>query len=396
MTDFYDIKGLLTEDERMVLDMTRKFAKKEIPNKFMAECFEKDRFPTELIPALANDLMCLGIKTNPAYGGSGLSNMIYGLVCQELEKADSGIRSFVSVQNSLCMFPIEQFGSEEQKKYWLPLMTAGKKIGCFGLTEPDFGSNPAGLRTTAIKKGNEFVLNGAKMWITNGTIADVAIIWAKTNPKDTTGESIKGFLVEKDTRGFYSRPMKHKWSLRASDTAELILNNVVIPETNLLPGTNAGIKTALACLTQARYGIAWGAVGAAMACYECALDYAKSRIQFHGKPIASHQLIQADLVEMITKITKAQLLIWRLAKLMDEKGIDKTRHIQVSMAKMDNVKMAMEIARSARNLLGANGISLEYPVVRHMANLESVFTYEGTDNIHKLSIGRHITGLNAF
>jgi glutaryl-CoA dehydrogenase len=390
-TDFYAIDGLLNEEEKMMKDVVGKFVDAEVLP-IVSGCFEKDYFPMELVPKLTK-LGLFGIKTDPQFGGCGTSHMTYGVVCQELERGDSGLRSFVSVQNSLVMYPIEKFGSEEQKEKWLPLLAQGKKIGCFGLTEPDYGSNPGGMKTYAAKKGNIYVLNGAKMWITNGNIADLAIIWAKTDPSDKVGKSIRGFLVEKERNSFSTRKMLHKLSLRASETAELILDNVEIPEDNMLPGSTVGMKAFLMCLNEARYGIAWGAVGAAIACYECALDYCLSRVQFEGKPIASHQLVQADLVDMLTEITKAQLVAWRLGKLMEDKKADP---FQVSMAKMNNVKAALEIARKARNLLGANGISLEYPVIRHMANLESVFTYEGTDNIHKLAIGRHITGISAF
>lgn len=390
-TDFLGIgNDLLNEDEKIIRETIGKFVDLEVLP-IITGYFEDDRFPVEIVSKLA-EMGLLGIKTDPRFGGTGAGHMIYGLICQELERADSGLRSFVSVQNSLVMYPIEKFGSEEQKNKWLPLLAQGK-IGCFGLTEPDFGSNPGGMKTRAVKKGNTYILNGSKLWITNGNIADLAIVWAKTDPADQTGKSLRGFLVETNRPGFAANKIKHKWSLRASETAELVLEDVEIAEADMLPGSLVGIKAPLLCLNEARYGIAWGAIGAAIACYECALNYCLTRIQFEGKPIASHQLVQADLVEMLTEITKAQLIAWRLGKLMED---HRANPIQVSMAKMNNVKMALEVARKARNLLGANGISLEYPIMRHMTNLESVFTYEGTDNIHKLAIGRHITGISAF
>ncbi len=390
-TDFFDISSIMSEEEIAVRNASREFVDAEVLS-IITTSFEEDEFPLSLIPKIAA-MDFFGIKTAAQYGGSGASNIIYGLICQELERGDGGLRSFVSVQNSLVMYPIEHFGSESQKSCWLPLLAQGKAIGCFGLTEPDIGSNPGAMKTFARKNGDKFIIDGRKMWITNGTLADVGIVWARTDSQDSAGKSIRGFLVERNTPGFSANKIKHKWSLRASDTAELVLNGVLVPEENMLPGTVIGIRAPLMCLNQARYGIAWGAIGSAIECYETALDYTKARIQFAGRPIAAHQLVQADLVEMITEITKAQLLAWRLGKLMDE---NKATPTQISMAKMNNVKMALNIARSARNLLGANGISLDYPIMRHMNNLESVFTYEGTDNVHKLAIGREITGISAF
>jgi glutaryl-CoA dehydrogenase len=311
--------------------------------------------------------------------------MAYGLACLELERGDSGLRSFVSVMNSLVMYPIASFGTEEQKARWLPSMVRGEKIGCFGLTEPEAGSDPQSMRATATLSGDHYVLNGRKMWITNGEIADVAVIWARSD------EGIRGFLVEKGTPGFSARPIQRKYSLRASVTSALVLDNARIPAENLLPGTE-GLKSALMCLNEARYGIAWGAVGAAMACYETALNYAKSRIQF-GAPIASYQLVQRKLVKMLSEITKAQLLCVRLGNLKDE---GRAHHTHVSLAKMNNASEALEIARAARDILGANGISLGHHVIRHMLNLETVNTYEGTQDIHTLAIGRDITGHSAF
>jgi glutaryl-CoA dehydrogenase len=312
---------------------------------------------------------------------------------QELERGDSGLRSFASVQSSLVMYPILTFGSEAQKRHWLPRMARGEAIGCFGLTEPDYGSNPGGMITRAKRVDGGFVLNGTKRWITNGSIADVAVVWAKLreDESDPSSEVIRGFLVEKERQGF-SRPLMHgKWSLRASITSELILEDCFIPEENLLPGSR-GLKSPLMCLTQARYGIAWGAIGAAIACYECALDYAKSRVVF-ARPIGGYQLVQAKLVGMLSEITKAQLLCWRLGRLKDA---GEMRPEQVSLAKMNNVSQALAIARTARDILGANGITDDYPIIRHMLNLETVNTYEGTEDVHRLTLGRDITGLSAF
>lgn len=381
--DYYHVDDLLSEEEILVRNTIREFVDERvlpIIERHNREC----TFPIELVPQMA-ELGILGATLPPQYGCAGMNNVAYGLVMQELERGDSGIRSFASVQSALVMYPIYTFGSEQQKEYWLPKLAKAEKIGCFGLTEPDFGSNPAGLITRAVQKDGYFVLNGAKMWITNGSIADVAVVWAKLD-----GE-ICGFLVEKGTKGYTAPEMKGKHSLRASVTSELIFQDCEIPEENLLPKAR-GLKSALMCLDQARYGIAWGAVGAAMACYDAALQYAKSRIQF-DKPIASYQLIQAELVYMLTEITKAQLLCLQLGRLKD-KG--KAHYTRVSLAKRNNVEIALEIARRARDILGANGILDEYPVMRHMANLESVKTYEGTHNIHTLIVGEDITGISAF
>jgi glutaryl-CoA dehydrogenase len=321
-----------------------------------------------------------------------MSNVEYGLVMQELERGDSGLRSFVSVQSALVMYPIYTFGSPEQKNTWLPALASGEKLGCFGLTEPGFGSNPGGMTTTARKVGNEYILNGEKMWITSGSIADVAIIWAKLATEDDPADPIHGFLVETDRPGFSAQEIHGKWSLRASVTSGLSLQDVHIPATNLLPGTG-GLKSPLMCLNQARYGISWGAIGAAMDCYSTALQYAKLRKQFHGQPIASHQLIQEKLVWMVSEISKAQLLSLHVGRLKDE---GKAGHEHISLAKRNNVGMALETARMARDILGANGITEDYPIMRHMMNLESVKTYEGTHDIHALILGQHITGIAAY
>jgi glutaryl-CoA dehydrogenase len=318
-----------------------------------------------------------------------MSNVEYGLVTQELERGDSGVRSFVSVQSALVMYPIYAFGSDEQKDLWLPAMQKGEKLGCFGLTEPDYGSNPGGMRTRARKVGNEYVLNGEKMWITSGSIADVAVIWAKVEDEDN---KIRGFLVETNRPGFRAFDIHGKWSLRASVTSGLSMQDVHIPESNLLP-KSGGLKSPLMCLNQARYGIAWGAIGAAMSCYDCALQYSQLRKQFHNEPIASRQLVQEKLAWMISEITKAQLLVLQVGRLKDQ---DKVQHQHISMAKRNNVWMALECARMSRDILGANGIADEYPIMRHMMNLESVKTYEGTHDIHTLIIGHSVTGIDAF
>jgi glutaryl-CoA dehydrogenase len=323
------------------------------------------------------------------YGCAGMSNVEYGLVMQELERGDSGVRSFVSVQSALCMYPIYEFGSEEQKQKWLPAMQKGEKLGCFGLTEPQFGSNPGGMLTRAKKDGNDYILNGEKMWITSGTIADLAIIWAKVTDE---GDKIRGFIVETDRPGFSAQDVHGKWSLRASVTSGLSLQDVRVPACNLLP-KSGGLKSPLMCLNQARYGIAWGGVGAAMSCYDTALQYAQVRKQFHDQPIASHQLVQEKLVWMISEITKGQLLVLQVGRMKDQ---GRAQHYHISMAKRNNVWMALECARLARDILGANGVADDYPIMRHMMNLESVKTYEGTHDIHALIIGSQITGIDAF
>jgi len=349
----------------------------------VAEHYERATFPMEIVRELAR-LGVFGMHLQ-GYGAAGMSNVMYGLACQELERGDSGLRSFVSVQGSLCMFPIHRYGSEEQKQRWLPFMARGEVIGCFGLTEPEFGSNPAGMATRARRDGSDWVITGTKRWITNGNVAHLAIIWARTE------QGIRGFLVETGTRGFEARLIHHKLSMRASVTSELVLDDVRIPASNELPEAR-GLKAPLSCLNEARYGIVWGVLGAAIACYRSALDYAKARVQF-DKPIAGYQLTQEKLVNMLTEITKAQLLALQLGRLKDQ---GKASATQISMAKLNNVREALRIARDARTILGANGISLEYPVMRHMNNLETVLTYEGTSEIHMLAIGEEITGIGAF
>ncbi len=385
--DFFDADSLLSEEERAVRDTIRDWVQERLLP-VIAECYGAHRFPKELVPEMA-ELGIFGANLPEQYGCAGLNNTAYGLVMQELERGDSGIRSFASVQGALVMYPIHEFGSEEQRAHWLPRLAAGESIGCFGLTEPDHGSNPGGLLTRAVRDGDDWVLNGTKMWITNGSMADVAVIWAKTGAIDEPG-SIRGFLVEAERDGYTARDQAGKLSLLASDTSEIALQDVRVPQANLLPGT-AGLKSALACLNQARYGIAWGAVGAAQACYDEALSYAKNRVQF-DRPIAGTQIQQQRLVEMLTEITKAQLLCVQLGRLKDNGTLS---HTQVSLAKRNNVSMACEVAREARRLLGANGILLEYQAMRHMANLESVYTYEGTHDIHGLIVGQEITGLSA-
>lgn len=381
--DFYQIDDLLTDEEKLVRGSVRRFVNEKVLPIIELKYMNGD-FPVELIQNMA-ELGLFGINLPQQYGCAGLNNICYGLAMQELERGDSGIRSFASVQSALVMYPIYQFGSDEQKNFWLPKLASAEKIGCFGLTEPDYGSNPAGMITTAKKVNGGYILNGAKMWITNGSIADIAVVWAKLD-----GE-VHGFLVEKDFKGFLATTMKGKHSLRASITSELIFEDVFVPDSHILPNTS-GLKSPLMCLNQARYGIAWGVIGSMMACYESSLEYSKSRIQF-GKPIASFQLTQHKLVYMITEITKAQLLVLRLAQLKDE---NKVKHYQISLAKRNNVEKALEIARIAREILGANGILNEYPVMRHANNLESVKTYEGTHEMHTLIVGEQITGISAF
>jgi glutaryl-CoA dehydrogenase len=381
-TDLYNVDHLLSEEERLVRDTVRKFVQERVLP-IISEHFEAGTFPRELIPTIA-ELDLLGMHLE-GYGCAGLSAVCYGLACQELEAGDSGLRSFVSVQGSLAMFPIHAFGSEEQRQHWLPRMARGEVIGCFGLTEPDSGSDPGSMRTTARRDGNSYILNGTKMWITNGGFADLAVVWAKAE------DGIRGFLVERGTPGFTTSDIHHKLSLRASVTSELHFEDCRIPAENVLPNVR-GLRGPLSCLDEARYGIAWGATGAARACYEAALDYAKTRIQFN-RPIGSFQLVQQKLAIMATELVKAQLLALQLGRLKDE-GL--LHPVQVSVAKRNNVREALKTAREARSVLGANGITLEYPVSRHENNLESVFTYEGTDDIHTLIIGQAITGLNAF
>ena len=384
--DFIEFDSLLSEDERLVRETTRRFVEENVVP-IIEQCNRDGRFPRELVQPMA-ELGFFGPNLK-GYGCAGMSNIDYGLIMQELERGDSGIRSFCSVQSSLCMYPIYAHGSDAQKEQWLPAMAKGEKLGCFGLTEPDFGSNPSGMRTKAKKVGKEYVLNGEKMWITSGTIADVAVIWAKSEEHNNR---IRGFLVETNRPGFKADNVHGKWSLRASVTSGLSLQDVRIPEENMLPGAD-GLKGPLSCLNQARYGIGWGAIGAAMSCYDTALQYAKIRKQFRDQPIASHQLVQEKLVWMISEITKAQLLALQVGRLKDA---EKVGHQHISMLKRNNVWMALECARKARDILGGNGIADDYPIMRHMMNLESVKTYEGTHDIHALILGENITGSSAF
>ena len=381
--DYYMIEDMLTEDEKAVRDTVRDFVTNEVIP-IIENQNQAMKFPMELIPKMAS-LGIFGPTLPMEYGGMEINNVAYGLIMQELERGDSGVRSFASVQSALVMYPIFTFGSKEQKKNYLPKLASGELIGCFGLTEPDFGSNPGGMITKAEKVSGGYLLNGAKMWITNGTIADIAVVWAKLEGR------VRGFLVEKGTGGFSAPETKGKLSLRASVTSELVLEDCLIPEENLLP-ESGGLKSPLMCLTQARYGIAWGVVGLAMHCYQTALDYALTRIQF-GKPIASFQLTQEKLVYMLTEITKAQLLCFQLAKLKDS---GKNTPQQVSLAKRNNCEIAKNIASTAREILGANGILDEYPIMRHLNNIESVKTYEGTHEMHTLILGEDITGIPAF
>ncbi len=381
--DYFDLNSLLSEEERMVRNAVRQFVTNEVMP-IIAECYEKGEFPMHLIPRFG-ELDLLGANLPEKYGCAGLNNVAYGLVNQELERGDSGIRSFASVQGALVMYPIFSYGSEEQKDYWLPKLATGEKIGCFGLTEPDAGSDPGSMLTRAVEDGNSYILNGSKMWITNGTIADVAVVWAKLD-----GE-VRGFLVERGIKGYSAPEIKRKYSLRASVTSELIFDDVKIPKVNILPKSR-GLKSPLSCLSQARYGIAWGAIGAAQACYDEALNYTLERKQF-GKPIASFQITQGKLVKILTEISKAQLMTLQLGRLKD-KGVCKYTHI--SLVKRNNVEMALETARTVRNMLGANGITAEYQAMRHLCNLESVYTYEGTHDIHTLIVGSDITGFPAF
>jgi len=384
--DFIQFDSLLSDEELMVRNTARQFIEDNLVP-IIEECNRAGRFPRELVQPMA-ELGFFG-ATLRGYGCAEMNNVEYGLIMQEMERGDSGVRSFVSVQSALCMYPIYTFGSEEQKEQWLPAMASGKKLGCFGLTEPDAGSNPGAMRTRARREGGEYVLNGEKMWITSGSIADVAVVWAKNEEQDG---KVRGFLVETNRPGFSAQDVHGKWSLRASVTSSLSLQDVRIPCQNILPKSD-GLKSALMCLNQARYGIAWGALGAAMACYDTALQYALFRKQFRDQPIASHQLVQEKLVWMLSEITKGQLLVLQVGRLKDE---GKVGHQHISMAKRNNVWMALECARLARDILGANGIADEYPVFRHMANLESVKTYEGTHDVHTLILGTSITGIDAF
>jgi glutaryl-CoA dehydrogenase len=380
--DLYDVAGALTEEERMVQESVGRLVDERVLP-IIQECFEEHRFPKELIPELAS-LGLLGSSLK-GYGCAGLNGISYGLICQELERGDSGIRSFVSVQSSLCMYPIHAFGSEEQKQKYLSGMARGEIIGCFGLTEPHGGSDPANMKTHAKRRGKDWVLNGSKMWITNGAIADLAVVWAMTE------EGIRGFIIEKGTPGFTAPEIERKFSLRASVTSALFFDNVVVPQSDVLPGV-IGLKGPLSCLAQARYGIAWGVIGAAQACLAQLLDYSKTRVLF-GRPLAQNQTIQVRLADMARRITTAQLLALQLGRLKDEGRLQPSH---VSLAKWNNCRMALDIARDCRDMLGGAGISAEYVPVRHMLNLESVITYEGTETIHQLTIGRELTGLNAF
>ena len=386
--DFYGLDTLLSEEERAIRDTVRAWVDDNLMP-VIGECYIEGRFPRELIPQMA-ELGFFGANLPEEYGCAGLNNVAYGLIMQELERGDSGVRSFASVQGALVMYPIYAFGSEEQKKKWLPRLAGGQDIGCFGLTEPDFGSNPAGMITTARETRDGWVLNGTKMWITNGSQATVAVVWAKTGDINDA-KSIRGFIVPTDTKGFSGKDQKGKLSLRASDTSELHLEDVHLPKDALLPNSG-GLKSPLSCLTQARYGISWGAIGAAMACYDEAVRYAKNRVMF-GRPIGQTQIQQVRLADMLSEITKAQLLTLQLGRLKDAGTMTPD---QVSLAKRNNVNMATECARESRRLLGANGILAEYHSMRHMANLESVYTYEGTHDMHSLILGQSITGLSAF
>ena len=380
--DLYQITDELSEEERMIRESVARFVdQKALP--LMAECFDEGRFPAELIPEIA-EMGLLGSSLE-GYGCAGLNAVSYGLICQELERGDSGLRSFVSVQSSLCMYPIHAFGSEAQREQWLPRMAAGEVIGCFGLTEPHGGSDPANMKTHARRDGDDWIINGAKMWITNGNLAQIAIIWARTE------EGIQGFIVETDSPGFEAREVKAKMSLRASVTSELYLDNVRVPDRNRLPGV-IGLKGPLSCLNQARYGITWGPIGAAIACLSEAIDYCADRELFQ-RPLSANQAVQIRLADMARRITAAQLMSLRLGRIKDAGKLNPT---QVSLAKWNNVRMALDIARDCRDLLGGSGITLEYVAIRHALNLESVITYEGTETIHQLVVGRELTGINAF
>jgi glutaryl-CoA dehydrogenase len=389
MLDFFDIDSALSEEERAVRDSVRRFVDERVLP-VIGDAYVQGRFPKELIPEMG-ELGVFGANLPEEYGCAGLNNVQYGLIMQELERGDSGVRSFASVQGALAMYPIYAFGSEEQKRRWLPPMAKGEVIGCFGLTEPDYGSNPSGMITMAREQSDgSWVLNGSKMWITNGSTANIAVVWAKTNG-DASDRSIRGFIVPTDSAGFKAKDQKGKLSLRASDTSELSFQDVHLPADAILPGSG-GLKSPLMCLTQARYGISWGALGAAMACFEEALEYSKTRVMF-DRPIGGYQIQQVRLADMLTEIVKGQLVSLHLGRLKDAGTFTPQ---QVSLAKRNNVHIATEIAREARRLLGANGILAEYGAMRHMANLESVYTYEGTHDVHSLILGQAVTGLNAF
>ena len=381
--DLYDVRSLLSDEERMVQESVARLVDEQVLP-VIRQHFEKHTFPGHLVAELAG----LGLfgSSLEGYGCAGMNSVAYGLICQELERGDSGLRSFVSVQSSLCMYPIHAFGTEAQKQRWLPPMARGEVIGCFGLTEPHGGSDPANMKTHAKRRGGDWVINGAKMWITNSPLADLCVVWARTE------DGIRGFLVEKGTRGLAAPEIENKFSLRASSTGALFLEDVVVPAENLLPGTESGLKAALSCLTQARYGITWGVIGAAQACLREALDYSATRVLF-GRPLAATQTVQIRLAEMARRITTAQLLSLQLGRLKDRGGMSPS---QVSLAKWNNCRMALEVARDARDILGGSGISAEYVPIRHALNLESVITYEGTETIHQLTVGRELTGLSAF
>jgi glutaryl-CoA dehydrogenase len=389
MLDFYNIDSLLTEEERAVRDSVRRFVDERVLP-IIGKCYVDGRFPKELVPEMAS-LGMFGANLPEEFGCAGLNNVAYGLIMQELERGDSGVRSFASVQGALAMYPIYAFGSDEQKRRLLPAMAKGELIGCFGLTEPDYGSNPSGMITMATeRKDGTWLLNGGKMWITNGSTAGIAVVWAKTNG-DKSDKSIRGFVVPAATKGFKAKDQKGKLSLRASDTSELVFQDVELPSDAILP-KSGGLKSPLMCLTQARYGISWGAIGAAMACFDEAVEYAKTRVMF-DRPIGAFQIQQVRIAEMLTEIVKAQLVSLHLGRMKDDGTFTPQ---QVSLAKRNNVSMATDVAREARRLLGANGILAEYSAMRHMANLESVYTYEGTHDVHTLILGQAVTGLNAF
>ncbi len=381
--DLFDVRSLLSEEERAVQDSVARFTDERVLP-IIGDCFDQGRFPNELIGEIA-DMGLLGSSLPEQYGGAGLNSVSYGLICQELERGDSGLRSFVSVQSSLCMYPIYAYGSEEQRMRWLPDMARGKVIGCFGLTEAHGGSDPASMKTRAVKDGADWVINGSKMWITNGSVADIAIVWANTD------EGVQGFVIEKGTPGFTAQEIKHKMSLRASVTGALFFDNVRVPDANRLPNVK-GLKGPLGCLTQARYGITWGPLGAAIACLDEVLAYTKERILF-GRPVAATQSAQIKMADMARRITAGQLLVLQLGRLKDAGQMQPQ---QVSLAKWNNCRLAIDIARECRDLLGGAGITTEHGAIRHALNLESVITYEGTETVHQLVIGRELTGINAF